>query len=721
MRNRTKFNSYIFVAVLSFITVNVTNAQKFAIITDQGSYEGAKAEMLLYSEALTKEGLANIIIIDKWGQPDSIRKQLYQLYLKNKDFEGAVFIGDIPVPMIRDAQHMTSAFKMDQNRYPWERSSVASDRFYEDFDLEFTYLKQDSAAKLLHYYSLNYNSPQRLQPEIYSGRIRIPWDKDYSLLKAYLRKVVAAHTGSNDVDEILLFAGHGYNSECMTARLDEKVSLLQQFPQLNKQKNGLEFIDFSFDQHVKFRLLSTLSYQDLDIALLHHHGDTDAELIDAEPPAVGVQNNIESIKYYLRSKVRDVKDFEATKKKYMDWLGVPESWFDLANDKGQIIKDSIYSANMDIVSSDIKKYYPKAKFMMFDACFNGSFQLDEFISGEYVFGNSKTISAQGNTVNSLQDKFPDEMVGLLGLGMRVGEWNKLVCYLETHIIGDPTFRFASSAGINAEEILMAEQNSSKLLKLVNYPHPDVQSWALRQLVNNNFSGIGKLLADKYFSSPFGSTRMECLKLLARTGDESFIRVLIASFDDSYELVRRMAAVYASESGDPEIIPAVIKAATNPNISKRENFQLSGTLGFFEKEKMITELNETFNTMDTTGNYFGTILKDVRKDIDNQCASTDKTIEAIISKETTKKNLIFEIKTLRNQPYHTLIPALCKYVRDCEDEQSQLTLLEAFGWFCYSYNKAEILGTLSFVAGSDKYSKKSRDEASKTILRLRNPN
>ena len=721
MNKESKLISCIFAAVFSFIIMNAANAQKFAIVTDKNSYEGAKAEIKLYSETLAKEGLTNIIIIDKWGHPDSIRKQLYQLYLKNKNFEGAVFIGDIPVPMIRNAQHMTSAFKMDQERYRWDRSSIASDRFYEDFDLEFTYLKQDTASKLLHYYSLNFNSPQKIQSEIYSGRIRIPWDNDNTLLKAYLKKVVSAHIESNEVDEVLFFTGHGYNSECMTARLDEKVSLLQQFPQLNKQKNGLEFIDFSFDEHVKYRLLSTLSYQDLDIALLHHHGDTDSELIDAEPAAIGVQNNIESIKYYLRSKVRNDKDPDATKKKYIEWLGVPDSWFDRANDKDQIIKDSVYSANMDILSSDVKKYYPKARFIMFDACFNGSFQLNDFISGQYVFGNSKTIVAQANTVNSLQDKFPDEMVGLLGLGMRVGEWNKLVCYLETHIIGDPTFRFVSSGRINAEEILKAKENNNKLLKLVNYPHPDVQSWALRQLFYNNFQGISKLLTDNYFSSSSGSTRMECLKLLAPIGDKNFIKVLIASFDDSYELVRRMAAVFASESGDPKIIPAVIQAATNPNISKRENYQLSVALGFFEKEMLMKEINKTFNGIDTTGNYFDTILTDVTKDINNQCKSTEKTIEAIISKETTKKNRIFEIKTLRNQPYHTLIPALCKYVRDCDDEQSQLILLEAFGWFSYSYNKKEIFETCSFIAGSDKYTKQARDEAYKTILRLKNPN
>jgi hypothetical protein len=718
--NRKSLSSYCFSTALFFSIASATYAQKFAIITDKSSYDGAKAEIQLYSETLAKEGLTNIIIIDKWNHPDSIRQQLYKLYLKNRDFEGAVFIGDIPVPMLRDAQHMTSAFKMDQERYPWERSSVTSDRFYEDFDLRFNYLKQDSVYRHLHYYSLDYDSPQRVTPDIYTGRIRIPWDKDNSVLKAYLKKTVAAHNEINSVDEVLLFAGHGYNSESMLARLDEKVALLQQFPQLNKQENGLEFIDFSFEEHIKFRLLTTLSSQDFDIALLHHHGDTDLQLLDGEPAAVGVQNNVESIKFYLRSKVRDAKDKEAAMKNYIEWLGVPESWFKLADDKLQTEMDSIFWADMDITASDVKKYFPKPRVIMFDACFNGSFQLDEYISGRYVFGNSLTVAAQANTVNSLQDKFPDEMAGLLGMGMRVGEWNKINGLTETHIIGDPTFRFTPSGNLSFESMKKERGNNSKLLKLTSYPHPDVQAWALRQLAENSYPGISNLLTEKYFSSPYSTTRMECLNLLFENQGDNFIKVLSAALDDSYELVRRFATVYVSESGDPRLVPAVIKSAVNPNISKRETFQLNTAIGFFEKETLLTELDKYYRDIDTTGNNFGVIYREVKNKIDRSCKSTGETIKAIVTPETPVKTKIFEIKTLRNQPYHTAIPELCKYALSCTDEQQMMLLIEAFGWFNYSYNKIEIEDTCKKIAGSEKYSQKLRNEAKKTINRLNSP-
>lgn len=72
------------------------------------------------------------------------------------------------------------------------------------------------------------------------------------------------------------------------------------------------------------------------------------------------------------------------------------------------------------------------------------------------------------------------------------------------------------------------------------------------------------------------------------------------------------------------------------------------------------------------------------------------------------------------PYHTGIPALCNYALTCTDEQQLMLLIEAFGWFNYSYNKKEIEKTCSAIAASDKYSEKVRNEALKTINRLNNP-
>ena len=698
-------------------SLSQTPAGEFAIIADSHSIRTAGEEINRYASVLKAEGLNAVVIEDHWSNADSIRSLLHDMYYSNKDFEGAVFIGDIPIPMLRDAQHMTSAFKMDQERYPWHRSSVPSDRFYEDFDLEFSFLKADTNA-LYFYYSLDPGSAQVLTPDIYTGRIRIPGDTDGSLLRTYLDKVVEAHLNPDTVDEVLFFAGHGYNSESMTARIDEKAALLQQFPQLNRQDNGLEYIDYTFEEHIKDRLLPAMTNEMMDIALLHHHGAADAELAGSEKAANGVQQNIESIKFYLRSKLRGAKDTTETKNRYIEWLGVPDAWFYGANEKKQSEADSAWFADMDIISADVYKYDILTRFIMFDACFNGSFHTEDYISGAYVFGPGRTVAAQANTVNSLQDKYPDEMIGLLSYGMRVGEWNRMVCFLESHIIGDPTFRFApSDPKLDAEKMMKSAGNNARLLKLASYPHPDVQSWALWQLKRNGYQGISDLLANKYFSSPYAVTRMSALKLLAELKDDNFIKATAAALNDSYELIRRFAAVYCQESGDPRLAPALIKAVTDPNISKRVNYQATDALAYFDRDLLVAELDRRFAGVDTS-NYFGEIFRNTLAGIEKETKYCSETLETITGPDETEKNRLFDIRSLRNLTYHPLIEPLCEYLLTAPGEKLELSLTEALGWFSHSYRRQVIIDTCNkIMSDPDRFTEPVRLEAQRTINRL----
>ena len=99
---------------LTMLTPSFSQPQRgeFAIIADSHSMKTAGDEIRQYAGVLQSEGLDAVVIEDRWRQPDSIRMLLHDMYVSNKGFEGAVFIGDIPVPMLRDAQHLSSAFKM---------------------------------------------------------------------------------------------------------------------------------------------------------------------------------------------------------------------------------------------------------------------------------------------------------------------------------------------------------------------------------------------------------------------------------------------------------------------------------------------------------------------------------------------------------------------------------------------------------------------------------
>ena len=89
----------------------------FAIVTDQVTWEKCRPEIENYRAVLEQEQLPAYILAGQWKNPEQIKELLMRLYRESR-LEGAVFIGDIPIPMIRKAQHMTSAFKMDEEKSP---------------------------------------------------------------------------------------------------------------------------------------------------------------------------------------------------------------------------------------------------------------------------------------------------------------------------------------------------------------------------------------------------------------------------------------------------------------------------------------------------------------------------------------------------------------------------------------------------------------------------
>lgn len=711
-------------SVLFFTSCVKQNKQTgFAIVVDKETYKQAKTEIDSYAKVLEEEGLKTFLVIDKWNIPDSIKSELVSLYYSSTPIEGAVFIGDIPIPMLRDAQHFSSAFKMNQSRFKWSRSSIPSDRFYDDFDLKFKYLKKDDKNPLYHYYSLLADSEQKLQPEIYTGRIKVPANKNkYEQIKAYLQKVTKTHKETNKVDNLLFFAGHGYNSESMVARMDEKVTLLQQFPSLNGQKNGLEYIDYTFDNNIKFRLLSELKREDLDIALLHHHGGPTAEYLNGMPESSDVRTCASNIKYYLRSKVRRAKrrkkDVGKTIVGYRKSLDVPNSWFKGWNKNECIKEDSITNANLDIYVEDLDDYKSNARFIMFDACFNGSFHRKDYLAGRYVFGKGKTVAAIANSVNTIQDKWPGEMLGLLNCGVRLGNIFKHVCYLENHIIGDPTFQFTSNNNkdINSD-IVLKKKDINYWKTLLNNKYPDVQCLALRMLYDNNYKDLSALATKKYFQSSFNTVRMECFKILSNYNNDDFIRVLCAASDDSYELIRRFAGYYISDSGDERCIPAVIKANIKNNKAKRIKYVFRNALSFFSKDLLIKELNKQIDACDYLLDKEDS-RKSFTKLIERQTSSAQRCTNGILSEKTSSKDKSLSIRNLRNNPFHQYAEDYCRFALETKDNDLRLLMLEALGWFTHSVKKDFIVETCEKIVSNKSFSIEIRQEARKTINRLK---
>ena len=400
----TKRKIAAFFALTLILLQPIKAAKGFAIIIDQKSLNEAKNEIEAYAKAIKDVNKMKVYtIVDRWGVPDSIRACLRSMCYQGK-IQGAVFIGDIPIPMIRDAQHLTSAFKMDQ-RLPKEKSSVPSDRFYDDFGLQFRFLEKDSTSTL-YYYSLKSRSEQYVHSNLFTGRIR-PTDvggtSRYDKLRKYLRKVVEEKNAHNRLDRIFFLTGSGSIDESRVAVMDEKIQYYEHFPWLkNCTREAVKYVDCAQEKDIKFTLMDELQREDLDLSVLHHHGDFDTQ--------------------YLNKEHKDVpKDYDEKMR--------------------------------DLHLSDFAeyKYNPSSRVVIFDACFNGAFQNEDCIANEYIFSNGKTIACMGGSVNVIQDKWYDRMLGLLAFGHTIGEVNNYQELLESHIIGDPTFCFAPETDIKESE------------------------------------------------------------------------------------------------------------------------------------------------------------------------------------------------------------------------------------------------------------------------------
>lgn len=704
-----------------------TSKSSFAIVVDKATYENAKEEINAYKRVVENDGMGTYIVWDDWKSPDQIRSILHKLYKDKKSpLEGAVFIGNIPVPMLRDAQFLTSAMKMNQ-KIRWDKSSVPSDRYYDDFDLQFDYLKQDTTKgrELYHYYSLKAESPQFIEMDIYSGRIKPPVKQGEDMtdkIKEYLRKVVILRGQSYKLDDMIASYGHGYNSNSVNSIIGESQILKSQFPYLFKPGGSIKFLNFRNADFIKFNLLSELKREGIDFAYMTGHGTASLQLLNGYPLASSPQPSMENVARYLRSKMRSAKeddrDLVKVQEDFKKSLGVSDKWFADAFDKQSIINDSIYNENLDIQIADIKDANIQAKLVYLNSCLTGSFQLDNYIAGYYPFSNNQNIAAIANSVGVLQDLWPTEMMGLLGNGYRVGNWLKHIAYLETHILGDPTFYFSSDRSKELNEASFLNKSASYWKKLLKENDADLQSLALERLTGIlPEKEVSPLLKQYYFDSPYESTRMQAFQLLGQFENQDYVDVLHAAKNDPYEYIRRRAVYDLTDFGSDEFVKDLIQFFISDPHSERIAYRVRWALQFMNpilaREAINTQIR---NNPSISG---GKELADrLDKDVAYYEKKSTELKKALNNSSLSDKEKLSEISSLRLYRHHSAIPDLINVAKDTKNSEAlRVAALEALGWFTLSYQRDLIVRGCEEINNSDS-STAVKNEALKTKNRIR---
>ena len=700
--------------------------ENFAIVIDPKSYDEAKTEVLAYASAVeTYNNLKTTIVIDRWGIPDSIRAELVRLHSQKKSpLVGAVFIGDIPVPMLRDAQHMTSAFKMRQSQ-PREESSVPSDRFYDDFGLKFDYIERDTDNPYF-YYSLRADSEQRVHPDIFSGRIR-PTDAGgtsrYDKLRDYLRKVVAVKSQRRSLNSLFYFSGHGYISESKVARIDEKAAYFEHFPWMKGRKNVISYIDHTDQNPVKERLMNEVMRSDLDLAILHHHGFYDTEYLNSLSPVQTVREAKEFIIRSCREHVYEAnqrgRNADSLRVVFSKRFDLPESWLADALNDSIAAADSLYEALSDLHIEDFKVYgyQPNAPVVLIDACFCGSFHQDDCIANEYIFQPGSTVAVVANTVNALQDKWSDHLIGLTALGGCVGDAVRFSGLLESHVIGDPTFAYKPVGTQYDINKLLLDNNASAWRKLLKSDMPDIQSLAMDRLTALNTISSAELLK-VYQNSPYGIVRMQALLSLSAVHDDNFITCLEEASQDSYEFVQRQAIRYFAESGDERLVPSLISLCISNNTSTRCNFNASTALGCFPKDVLLKEFARQFDDASLRYVRKDSVRRLIETAVEHSADRVAFEVDSLIdNKVDNVKYMVSMMRAMRNSLPHHLVPKLLDYYRDIKDVDLQVAFWEMLGWHPLSCHAKEVAAAALKESLDETKPQKVRNEALKTYNRL----
>ncbi len=715
-----------FYALLALIMVSCGGEKRsVAIVVDQTTYGKIAAEVDAYVASVANENRTGVLVVDKWANPDSIKAVLFDMY-QNNNLEGAVFIGDIPIPMVRDAQHMTTAFKMDQNRrMDW--SSVPSDRFYDDFDLAFDFIKQDENKKLFFYYSLRPDCPQTIACDIYSARIKAPeGENKYQLVADYLKKAVAAKGEVKKMDKVLHFAGHGYNSESMNARIDEAVALTEHFQFLNNNEGKLDYIDFTFDKSIKKRLMAAVADTTLDLAILHHHGGDDAQYLNGSPYEADPAGWINLARNYFRVKVRDAKNPAETKARFKAKFDIPSSWMDDAFSADRILEDSLYAAGMDIMIPDLAGYSSGAQMVILDACFNGSFCNDDYLASHYIFNPGNTVVVKANSVNTLQDTWTTELIGLLNWGVCAGNWAKGQMTLESHLFGDPTFAFVPQntepmgGNFDINAVMFEKKADVAYWKgvLKNSAEDemmcDMKSLAIKMLQLNNAITSDELIEIQKNSNS-RIVRLAAFNANRKIGDENLCKAIALGLEDTYELMQRLSAQYAVKNFASELIPVVAKTWMDPTTPGRVVFQLQGGIAGFDAQALVEEMKRINEEKPYWAGKeaFDRIVKIVengKKDMDAQIAS-------IKDGSMSAKDMRNFAKYRRNRLEPQAVEPIIYMLNNSTDQQIRKAAADALGWYEYSSVRENVLAECEKLYEVEK-DEQVKAEFQKAINRLK---
>jgi len=668
----------------------VKGASSFAVIVDTRTARECRPQMEAYKRTLEAEGLPVWIVSHDWTAPEQVRDVLRKLHAEHA-LEGCVFVGDIPIAMITKAQHLTSAFKMDEREHPLHEASVPSDRFYDDFDLRF--LAQGTPSRgLFHYYEMAPDSPQYISCDIYSGRIKAQkaYGDPYRQIARYLEKAVAEHRAATHFDRFVSYTGHGSYSNSLVAWRDEQQLLDEQFGDVFRRTRNARFLRYSMEPFMKESLIRELRRGEVDMMVFHEHGMPERQYLSGTPYVESAEEAVAEMQRSFRDLARRSESGRKRAAEKAAQRGLDSTWYGRAGDPELIRLDSIADLRTGIILEEIEAIAPNARFVLFDACYNGDYREDDFIAGHYIMAPGHCTVTFANSVNVLQDKSAFDLLGLLGEGLRIGAWAKNINILESHVIGDPTYRFKAARPELDINAMALKRDNGFWLSQIDHEVPDIQNLAMIRLWENDYAQLPELLLGKFTESPYCVVRYNAFRLLESLNGPEYKKALMLAAYDRFEFLRRIAVTRMGRVGDEEFLPVLVDAYAKDRNAARIVFNISESIRCFDAQKAKQAIETYFADKKfhhAQAEKQELLARLVERDSlsPGECATRE-----ILDPEASIRWRKSRISFLKNRPYHQHVT---EYLTLLADEKApeilRVRMAEALAWFDGSVRRGEI--------------------------------
>lgn len=713
------------VSGMCFVAAAADTAHRgFAVVVDKDTYSACSNEISLYEKSVEKQGLKTLTLVSDWKTPEEVKEAIADAY-RNQGLEGAVFIGNIPIPMIRRAQHFCSAFKMMEDPDDLFNTSVPSDRFYDDFDLKFDFISsQDTLGCSYFYYNLKGEGAQEIESDIYTARIKptLDGEEGYRQISEYFKKLVKIKEENNPVDKILSYTGEGSFSNSLVSWKDETVTLEEQFPAAFKSADGARFYIYAMYPFPKDVLKKELARKDLDIAYFHEHGVPERQYLSSEPPVDNIEDYYSDARRRIRQHIAVQKRYRHPEDETIADLktkyGLDDSWFSDLHDPETAKADSLYDLKTGIILEDIHEWNPNPLVTIFDACYNGDFREKDCVASSYIFGDGRSVVSLGNSVNVLQDKSASDLFGLLEDGYSVGQHAMMTNILESHIIGDPTFSFTPSESSKQRPDFNNSDASYWMSVYKGDWSDDIRALALYKLYRLESQGLSNLLYKTYCESDSYMLRLQTMHLCAHYMDGNYKKLLLKALDDPYEFIRRKAVYYAGFTGDSVFVEPVAKMYLYDHASKRMRFNVLSSAGFWGPDAVSDALSALIDESDDIFNK-EEFKKESVDEIKRGMYMASSIGDAFSSKESLLKSK-FYISALRNMPFTFIADKLIALASDATMPLDiRVQLVEDMGWYVRSDARAKLVNACEDIlsAQKDELDPRLKDELEKTINRL----